>query len=163
MTAIVANHECVVADARVSNGSVGFPSPKIVVVRGHILTGSGNQKPFELFCEQFRKHGLKPMPMLAPDARNENFDALVLAPTGRLFLYDADFAQLEITSDHFAIGCGAGAVLSVLAHIKRKGGKMDEPSLCDAVTAAADVVEGVGLPLQVVRLADIKPKRKKRA
>jgi hypothetical protein len=163
MTAIVANHDCVVADARVSNGSTSFDSPKISTIKNRfIIGGAGHQKPFEVFCEWIKKFGIRPMPVLPTEMRDDSFEALVLdAKTGKLYLYDESFAQLEVTSSHYAIGCGSGPVMAVLAHIKRKGGEINEDALKDAVTATADVMEGVGLPLQVVKRTDIKTTRRK--
>jgi hypothetical protein len=162
LTAIVANHECMVADTRVSNGHTFFESPKLEVVRGCVVGGAGYQKPFELFCHEFEKRGLKPMGVLPTYAREDNFEALVLCPDGRLFLYDASFAKLEVTSTHYAIGCGAAPALAVLAHIKRKGGEITQEALCDSLLAATDMTEGVGAPLHVIRVADLQPKKRKR-
>jgi hypothetical protein len=158
VTAIVANHDVMVADSMVSDNVIGFPAQKIFEVNGCLVGGAGERRPLEQFMEHLRKFGPGVLPS---EARKDfkNFEALVLTKDRRLYLYDEDYGCYEIVAPatHMAIGNGSRAALCVLNYLKKRGCPMDEAALTGAIDATCGIIMGVDGPVVVKRIADVAP------
>jgi len=151
MTTVAASRTEMAADSKVvDDGDTFYRGCKLYVIRDAIIGLAGDGNGYAKFLMWFREG--------EPEARPDfvkgdgNWSALVLRESG-LFRYYESLVPEPIHEPHYAIGTGgSGAIVAM------RLGKTP----AEAVEIMCDVDNNTGRPVTVVRLCDVKPKRRAR-
>jgi len=148
VTTIAANLEQMSADSKVVVGDSHYPAAKIFRFPGMIVGVSGEGRAMGDFL-RWVKEGL---PETIPNIEEHqgSFRALVLTPDG-LFEYDESFWPEKVNRNFAAIGTGAHAALAAM---------MLGQSTENAVAIACQIDNNTGGPVDTLKLAESKRKRK---
>jgi hypothetical protein len=148
MTTIAANISEMAADSKVTDGEVSFPTDKLTIYKGAIIGCAGDNKAIRKFWDWYKAGGKsKKAPDFDADA---TLSVLRLDKTG-LWCCDTSLWWDRINNDVYAVGSGNQLAL----HLMKKGSSPEE-----AIHAACETDNNTGCPVQVIRLADVKRKRR---
>lgn len=156
MTTIVANHECMAADQRLTSGSPPARTHKIKRIGDCLYGGCGNWSIVLILLEWLEKDSKRDRFRLhrqIPEDFRHEIEVLELSPTG-LALWDGWGTRTPILDKFYAVGSGAQSAMQAM-----KRGLAPEEAVSESFSL--DECSGGTVETEYLLPPELRPKRKR--